>query len=76
MRLKKEGVIVICNNKQQVIKWQERSSRKRVYFYLVCMRGKTLENPYRLKPHEIQYWIDTIGNDKMCQKGENKNGRD
>jgi len=58
--LKKEGVIVIATNKKAVIKWKERSSRKRNYYYLVRIHGDKFTKPSRLKPYEIDYWVDQL----------------
>lgn len=58
--LKKEGLVIVTDNKKAVIKWIESGIRKRTYFYLICIHGKKYTKPYRLKPYEIDYWIDTI----------------
>lgn len=72
--LKKQGEVIATDEKKSVIKWVERTYRKRVFHYLVHMHGVKYSKPCRLKPYEIDYWIDSINiNNKVIKDGRQKN---
>ena len=60
--LKREGSVIVSTGNKCVIKWQEPSNRKRIYYYLVTLQGRKYTKIYRLKQYEIDYWIKNLNN--------------
>lgn len=58
--LKRNGKLIVSDGRRAVIQWCDRSRMGRNYHYLVAIYGDKYIKPYRLKPNEIDYWIDSI----------------
>lgn len=71
--LRTQGIVIATDKRKSIIKWIERSSRGRTYYYLVYLQGSKYIRPYRLQSDELQSWKDNIERTNMC--GGKTNGR-
>ncbi|MBW6469588.1 MAG: hypothetical protein K0A90_00020 [Methanosarcinaceae archaeon] len=71
--LKIAGTLLISDGKRAIVELKT-SSTERTYKYLVMLHGKKYTKQTRLKPHEIDYWFDTIKLYKKINEAT-KNGK-
>jgi hypothetical protein len=75
--LKTQGKIVIESKKLALLRWCERTSRTRVYYYVVEKRGVSCKyvKRKRLAPWEFDYCHDRIETQIQLENGNTYNNK-